>query len=328
MYTKIAEFVLEIQQAICNLHSLKKTMKSTKSWKQLFNLSRREMRGFLVLMSVSAVLIIVNIILILIPQKPTEYKIQDIQPMETVYQSNDAGVISPNHKENNKANLFTFDPNTANEDEFRSLGIKSYVIKNIIKYRMAGGTFRQKSDFRKVYGMDSTLFKTLNDYIQLPEVAASIEKRPYDSIKSYSPKKFSRVIVEINSADSALLNELSGIGPSFSSRIIKYRKRLGGFYCKEQLLEVYGMDSSRYNGIKNQIDVDASLITKIDLNQISFKDLLKHPYFEYHTVKAIMDYRNKYKRFSSLEELTNIALIYPDLLLKIKSYIVVNPPEL
>src|SRR3569833_3197280 len=59
-------------------------------------------------------------------------------------------------------------------------------------------------------------------------------------------KAASNVVIELNSADSAKLTELKGIGPSFARRIINYRNRLGGFINKEQLKEVYGMDDDRY----------------------------------------------------------------------------------
>src|SRR3569833_498755 len=54
------------------------------------------------------------------------------------------------------------------------------------------------------------------------------------------------VVIELNSADSAKLTELKGIGSSFARRIVNYRNRLGGFISKEQLKEVYGMDDDRY----------------------------------------------------------------------------------
>jgi DNA uptake protein ComE-like DNA-binding protein len=40
-------------------------------------------------------------------------------------------------------------------------------------------------------------------------------------------------VIERNTADSAKLTTLHGIGPSFARHIINYRNRLGGFYRKD-----------------------------------------------------------------------------------------------
>ncbi len=116
-----------------------------------------------------------------------------------------------------------------------------------------------------------------------------------------APKKMK--ILEINSADSLALDELPGIGPSFARRIIKYRQMLGGFVSADQLLEVYGMDSARYNGFVRLIRIDTLKVCKLDLNRATFKELLAHPYLEYEQVKAIVRFRDKKGTLVSAGEL-------------------------
>ena len=78
----------------------------------------------------------------------------------------------------------------------------------------------------------------MEPFITLPEREnKQDENKIYNRIKPKLPP----VVVEINTADSAELMRLNGIGASFSRRIVKYRNLLGGFISKEQLLEVYGM---------------------------------------------------------------------------------------
>ena len=100
-------------------------------------------------------------------------------------------------------------------------------------------------------------------------------------------------LIEINSADSAELDELPGIGLVFAKRIIKYREMLGGYVHPAQLREVYGMDSARFSGFIKLIRVDTSGIRKLDLNKATFKELLAHPYLEYDQVKEIVRFRDK-----------------------------------
>ena len=99
------------------------------------------------------------------------------------------------------------------------------------------------------------------------------------------------MMIEINTADSVQLVKLYGIGPSFAGRILKYRGMLGGFFSIEQLMEIYGMDSSRLNGFKGNIRIDTSAINKINVNEVDFKTLLHHPYLDYETVRLIFSYR-------------------------------------
>ncbi len=113
--------------------------------------------------------------------------------------------------------------------------------------------------------------------------------------------------VELNSADTASLISIHGIGPVFASRILKYRKLLGGYYKKEQLLEVYGIDSLVYINIEKQITLDTSLIKKIKVNTAEFKELLKHPYLKYEDVKAIFKLKKGKKKISQ-EKLDKVQL--------------------
>jgi len=131
-------------------------------------------------------------------------------------------------------------------------------------------------------------------------------------------------IVELNSADTFDLQRLRGIGPSFARRIVNYRQRLGGYIRKEQLLEVFGMDSSRYYALASNIGVSPDSVRRIDLNHITFKELLRHPYFPYEVTKAIMIYRQKNKQFRSLEELKSIEGISDSLFRRVFPYIRVD----
>ena len=111
-----------------------------------------------------------------------------------------------------------------------------------------------------------------------------------------SQTKAPAFIIELNTADTFDLQRLRGIGPSFARRITGYRARIGGYVKKEQLLEVWGMDSSRYEGIKRYLTVNPEKITQIKLNTATFKELLRHPYMPYELAKGDSDLSEKEKR--------------------------------
>ena len=140
--------------------------------------------------------------------------------------------------------------------------------------------------------------------------------------------KYSRpeenLLIELNKADTFELQRLRGIGPGFAYRIIKYRDRLGGFVSKLQVMEVFGMDSSRFSMISDHIHADPSLVHPIDLNNATFKEMLAHPYFPFEITKAIMLYRKEHKLFKDPEELRSVAGIDDAVFRKIRTYISVH----
>lgn len=131
-------------------------------------------------------------------------------------------------------------------------------------------------------------------------------------------------MVELNAADSAGLDALKGIGPKLSVRIIRYRDLLGGFCRKEQLFEVYGMDSTRVLPLLDHVTVDTLLIHKMDVNKATFSELLRHPYLDINAVKAIVNYRNRNGAFHSLDELQTANVISDSLFSIIRPYVTVG----
>lgn len=194
--------------------------------------------------------------------------------------------------------LFVFDPNNVSAEQLLALGLKEKTASIFIKFRQKGFVFKKKEDLKKVYGISEKLYSVLEPYI-LINVA---EK----TIRENKPASKELKICELNSADSLQLLEINGIGPSFAKRIIKYRSLLGGYANTEQLKEVYGFTEEMYDKVKSQISVNATLITKLNLNTDDFKTVNKHPYISYETTKLIFEKRRKEKiTLTTLQEIIN-----------------------
>ena len=127
--------------------------------------------------------------------------------------------------------------------------------------------------------------------------------------------------IELNRADSPVLQQLNGIGPVFAARIIEYRKLLGGYVWKEQLLEVYGMDSVRFAGIAGHIAVDSTLVRKININKSSIRELTAHPYIEFFLAKSIVRYREEKGKIGSLTDFAKQSGIPEEIGKKIGPYL-------
>ncbi|MFN8416397.1 MAG: helix-hairpin-helix domain-containing protein [Cytophagaceae bacterium] len=105
------------------------------------------------------------------------------------------------------------------------------------------------------------------------EVCTIEHKKPIIS----EPKTSSKVLVDLNKADSISFLEVKGIGPVLAGRIVKYRNLLGGYVSIEQLKEVYGLKEENYTKIKTQVMITSSGIKKIEVDS-----LIRNPYGIYH----------------------------------------------
>jgi DNA uptake protein ComE-like DNA-binding protein len=205
--------------------------------------------------------------------------------------------------------MFLFDPNSLSAGQWKQLGLSQRQAEVIIRYEAKGGRFYRKEDLKKIYTISAHDYNRLEPYIDIPGSAGVYKKIiPGESI-------------ELNSADSARLTELNGIGPSFAVRIIRYRDRLGGFYRKEQLKEIYDVDSLQYGAINAEVSVNPRLVKKIGINTISFDQLRLFPYLTYKQANAVIQYRVQHGNYKSIEDMKNIAILDERTLQKTAPYL-------
>ena len=131
-------------------------------------------------------------------------------------------------------------------------------------------------------------------------------KKDVKPVKTETLKK-EILIVNINTTDTMQLLNLPEIGPFFARNIVEYRKKLGGFIDKKQLLEIYGFDSVRYEIISPYIIIDSVAIRRLKVNHDDFKTLLRHPYIEYDDVKKIVNYRETKGMITNWEQYKKVV---------------------
>jgi competence protein ComEA len=220
-----------------------------------------------------------------------------------------------------KLKPFPFDPNTLPAADWSRMGMTDRQIRTIKNYLSKGGQFRKNEDLARMFCITESEYRILEPFIRIPAQA----EKPFAEKKPEAKKAFEVLKVELNSADSVTLLKLYGIGPSFAKRILKYRKLLGGFYSKEQLLEVYGFDRDRYDKLQAYCDADPSLITRISINRVKTEELKRHPYFPYATAKAIVDQRIVLGgRFTSTDQIRKVPGMSEELFARIKPYLLIE----
>ena len=123
--------------------------------------------------------------------------------------------------------------------------------------------------------------------------------KPYPRTEKYPEG----TVVELNTADTATLKKVPGIGSTFAGRIIKYRELLGGYYAVLQLREVYGIDEERFQALEHWFTVDTVQIRKLSVNRLPADSLRRHPYLDYRQARIVEQLRKQKSRLSGWENL-------------------------
>lgn len=216
---------------------------------------------------------------------------------------------------------FEFDPNTIDSVDILRLGFQPFMAHNWLQYRRHGGKIYTHKKLRAIYGIDTVLVDSLKEFIVFYSVKPEIQ----DNVAVYKPKEF--FAFELNSADTALLSKLPGIGKGRAAMIVARRTELGGFYSAEQLREIENIPDSIIDNIIPYISVELDSIKTIDINTVGIKRLHKHPYISYYQARAIYNLRwDKWHkgRIESLDELLNLEEFSKDDFERVKHYLKIN----
>jgi DNA uptake protein ComE-like DNA-binding protein len=194
----------------------------------------------------------------------------------------------------NKVESFSFNPNTATLEDFCRLGFTPKQAQSILNYRAKGGRYRRKEDFSKSFVVSDSLYRRLEPYIDIP-------------------------LLDLNLADSAAFDALPGIGGYFASKIVEYRRRLGGYSYKEQLMDIWKFDQQKYSALEDLITVNPETTTPYPLWTLPADSLRLHPYISnYETARAIVMFRENTPRENlTVDALIEAGILPPDSALKL-----------
>jgi competence protein ComEA len=283
--------------------------------KNYLSITKKEWNGLVILIILIALVLAAPYVYQLL-HKDNTINFKDFD--KAVAQLSKGEVLNPTYKSSaasyNKVAhpvMFPFNPNLVTTQQWQALGLSEHVATIIKHYLAKGGHFYKKEDLKKIYGLTADDYTRLQPYINLSNVDNN------QTEEKTSPA----AIVELNSADSTALTHIMGLNPSSAVQIIRYRRRLGGFYHKEQLMEVYGIDSLRYHEIENRFSIDPGKVIKIPINTISFNQLRLFPYLSYKQGSAIIEYRREHGNYTSIADMKNIAILDDGILRKIEPYL-------
>ena len=231
-------------------------------------------------------------------------------------------------------NLEKFDPNTVSLDQLLAFGLREKAALNIIHYREKGGRFRKPEDLKKLYSLTREEMEVLIPYANIipdqnpkpfiDDVPPSSDIAAGNTANFDKPKSTSKLIVDVNVADSLTWTLLPGIGAKRASAIINFRSKLGGFASVEQVAETFGLPDSIFQVIKPNLVWESSTMQQLSLNDCTETQLKSHPYITWQLAKLIVAYRNQHGPYQKVEDLLKIHAVQKDWLEKVKPYLKVG----
>lgn len=150
---------------------------------------------------------------------------------------------------------------------------------------------------------------------------ARFQPTPYNVVGKKQSKGLLEVL-DLNTADSASLERLPGIGEKLSARIVKYRERLGGFISVDQLKEVYGLADSNFLKLRSRLKIENGYAPiKIQINKATYQEFRRHPYIGHLFAKSVLAYINMHGSINGIEELLKIGSLLESEVMKAAPYI-------
>lgn len=270
----------------------------------LFYLNRHDRRILLVLLSVAAGCLLM--MWLSGDEFSKESSITSITSSTSFSRDSSSSRTSSYYQQPVQAERFVFDPNMADSTQLFRLGLQAWQVRNIYKYRAAGGIYRKKEDFARLYGLTVKQYRELEPYIQISSdylpastlVKEDVPAYQRDTLR-YPIKIAENETVNLNVSDTAIYKKVPGIGSYYARRIADYSQRLGGFVSVNQLDEIDNFPQEA----KKYFVVSTSQVHKMNVNRLSLNELKHHPYINYYQAKAIVDYRRLHGPLHSLDDL-------------------------
>lgn len=144
-----------------------------------------------------------------------------------------------------------------------------------------------------------------------PKNGRSVKKPMYDIVR-----------LDLNRCDTGDIVVVPLFGSKRAARLVEYRDKLGGFYSLAQVREVYVLQDMDVSHMEKYFYVNSGDVRKININTATYKEMVSHPYFDAYLTKTILHYREQHGAIHSLEELQQVTHAYPELMEKLRHYVV------
>ena len=231
------------------------------------------------------------------------------------------------------SSIGSFDPNTVDSMTLVGFGLKDWKVRNFLHYRAAGKVFRSAEEMGKTHGWTEEDVEKVRGYVRVVKEYGKDGKngrnekigndgkgweRREDVPERASNKFRALTKVDVNTADTALLRRVPGVGKKISEAIVTYRKKLGGFYSVEQLRELKMVSPELLEWFEVSPSPD---IQRLNINKASFQALNSHPYISYEQTKALLQYIRLYGKVKDEQALVETGIFTKEEVERLKPYL-------
>jgi len=200
-----------------------------------------------------------------------------------------------------------FNPNTVDSLTLVACGLESWKVHTFLRYRAAGKQFYSEGDLLDTYGWQADDVRKLRPYLRFGERmsgtayssaasprnclrTASVDLPTNESTIPHRDKFETHTFVDLNTADTALLQRIPGIGTYYASQIVRLRERLGGYNEVEQVREIRDFPDEAIEWFRV---LPSPPIRKLSLTA-DIPTLGRHPYIGYSRARALHQYQHLY----------------------------------
>jgi competence protein ComEA len=227
--------------------------------------------------------------------------------------------------ENNKPQIFPFNPNFITDYKGYTLGMSSEEIDRLLQYRKQDKWANSTLQFQQVTKISDSLLNVISPYFKFPEWVTNPKPKTNFEYKNNTPKTFDQKI-DLNIATTGQLQRVNGIGEKLSARIVKFRNKFkGGFIADIQIHDVYGISPEVFDRLLNEFTVKTPrIVDKINLNTAKTEQLVTIQYIDYELAYEIINQRILRDGYKSLDELLKVKDFPLDKIDIIKLYLMLE----
>ncbi len=256
--------------------------------KTLFNFSKDQRKGILVLFFI---IIALQLVYCFMDFNPTRHPSKEEQHWLSLQ---DKLVYSKEFNSKSEYKEYSYNPNFISDFKAYKLGMTLPQINRLHAFRQQGKFANSPKEFQAVTGISDSLLNAIAPNFKFPDWVNNPCSSSYPKSKwNEFPKKETLKILDINQATKEDLIKVSGIGDAISDRILKQKEIFGGFVSMDQMTDIWGLTPEVIAELNKYFIVESlPKLQKININTASIKELGQFYYFRYPISKNIVTYRS------------------------------------